>query len=67
MHRRDLGSHGITCNDVRAEVGAGRWSAWGRHTVAVGTESSVHVSVPRSSHLRPQDGVTLPRHAAAAS
>ncbi|MGY4719192.1 hypothetical protein [Naumannella huperziae] len=34
-HRRDLRRLGITREDVRGEVRAGRWSTLGRHTVAI--------------------------------
>ncbi len=38
-HRRDLRAAGVTRDDVRTEVRAGRWVASGRHTVVVrGTE-----------------------------
>ncbi|HQV90882.1 MAG TPA: hypothetical protein PLA46_04810, partial [Phycicoccus sp.] len=36
VHRADLRAEGVTREDVRTEVRAGRWSMAGRHTVVIG-------------------------------
>ena len=36
-HRRELRAAGISRDDVRSEVTAGRWTTAGRHTVVIGT------------------------------
>lgn len=36
-HRRDLRAAGVSRDDVRSEVTAGRWTVAGRHTVVIGT------------------------------
>ena len=36
-HRRDLRAAGVSRDDVRSEVSAGRWTVAGRHTVVIGT------------------------------
>ena len=40
-HRRDLRARGVTRDDVRSEVTAGRWATAGRHTVVIGSGSPV--------------------------
>ena len=38
-HRRDLRAAGVSRDDVRTEVAAGRWTPAGTHTVIIGTAS----------------------------
>lgn len=40
-HRNDLRAAGISRADVRTEVGAGRWSVLGRHTVGIAVGSTL--------------------------
>ena len=40
-HRRDLRAAGISRDDIRSEVTAGRWTTAGRHTVVIGSGTPV--------------------------
>lgn len=37
-HRRDLRASGVSRDDIRSEVTAGRWTTAGHHTVVIGTD-----------------------------